>query len=562
MGATLTFYLIHGLLIALVAVFVRYLPVESRLYQLGQVIWRGFEQIARQPVRAGALLSLWCLFLLTFIYLLIDPFPLLNDEFGNLLAADTFAHGRLVNPSHPLWPFFESSHIVVHPIYVSKYPPAQALLLLIGRLLVNFPMAGVWLGYGMATLAIWWALRAIASPAAALLGGMAIGAHWHLLPLFGEMYWGGPVSMLGGALVVGSWFHLRQLPAPAGLQYGVIMGLGACLLAISRPFEGLATALVPAFLLLGSRRWSVIAATGVVVGLGGLLLMTYNYQITGQPTKLPYTLYYDQYEVSRPLLIQQPGKNPVIRRPEMKQVHDYETQVYFKRRTSLRSYLGALVQKAKIYGGILFGIAYWLPLLYWLFRRKEPLGQNALDLTLLAMLVLPILAFAITSFETPHYVSPVIVVLAGIVTRGFSYLPHYLRVGLLLPSLCVAHTLFVFLGYDFLIRMSGPMLWRPIHQQELTEDGGRHLILVDYDPNHVATIWDFVYNGADIDSQSVVWAADRGDSLNRAILDYYPERSVWRIEPDTRPHHRILLRRPRKNIQQAYLPNQRAITQD
>src|SRR6266849_5417522 len=51
------------------------------------------------------------------------PEPAIHDEFSHLLLADTMAHGRMANPTHPMWIQYETLHVNQKPTYAAMYYP-------------------------------------------------------------------------------------------------------------------------------------------------------------------------------------------------------------------------------------------------------------------------------------------------------------------------------------------------------------------------------------------------------------------------------------------------------
>src|SRR5881296_27722 len=227
------------------------------------------------------------------------PVPGIHDEYSYLLLGDTLAHGRLANPTHPMWMSFESFHINWFPTYSSKYPPGQGVVLAVGQWL-GLPWVGVVLSVGAMCAAILWMLQGWLPARWALLGGVMVALKFGIASYWVNSYWGGAVAATGGALVAGA---MPRIIRRARTRDALLLGLGIAILANSRPYEGLLLSIPIAgwFLwwLAGKSKAPAAPRVRIVrvfVPLAVVLLLTagfigyYNWRLTGNALLFPYAL--------------------------------------------------------------------------------------------------------------------------------------------------------------------------------------------------------------------------------------------------------------------------------
>jgi hypothetical protein len=235
-----------------------------------------------------------------------EPVPRIHDEFSYALMSDTFASGHVATPSPPLPEFFDTFHVLMRPVYASKYFPAQGVFLAIGEKLTGHPAVGVWLSSALACAATCWMLHAWAGPAWGMLGGFLMLVQIGVYSYWSQSYWGGMVAALGGALLFGA---ARRLWDRLSWQYAVWLAVGLVILVNSRPLEGLLAAIpVGGLLLLRFARegvwktpefwYRVMLPAGTILILGAVATGAYNRAITGSIWEPPYLLHERQYQES------------------------------------------------------------------------------------------------------------------------------------------------------------------------------------------------------------------------------------------------------------------------
>jgi len=492
----------------------------------------------------GLLSFLWSA---TFSLLIRTPRPMVHDEFSYLLAADTFAHGRLTNPTHPLWVHFESMHIIHRPTYASKYPPGQGLALAAGQVLTGYPIVGAWLSTALACSALCWMLMAWMPPRWALMGGSLAVVH-PIIFEWGQTYWGGSVAMLGGALLLGAARRIVEKPKPID---GVRLGLGMVVLANSRPFEGLVLSglvlLTLCAWMMGSLslRWrglltKIIMPLLIVLMVGAGLMVFYNLRVTGSALRMPYSVHEATYGVVPLFLWQEARPLPKYRHNEIEKFHGMMLEDFVRIKSRMIPELSI-----RILTYVILLIHVWFLGCFILLFTFPMLVGNKLMCAVVVGWVAFGLALLTVSWHQPHYFAPAFGLIFIWEVQGLRLLRicrwRGRRTGRLITRaflvLCVACLLLA--GMSLSRADQEPQLRSQISQRaavlsHLASEAGYHLVVVRYGREHNPHA-EWVYNDADIDRAKVVWAREMGPARDRELLNYFNDRKIWLLEADATP---------------------------
>jgi hypothetical protein len=485
------------------------------------------------------------------------PHPFIHDDFSFLLAADTFSHGRLTNPTPVMWTHFESFHIDMKPTYMSMYFPAQGLVLAAGKVVFGNPWFGLLIATALMCAAICWMLQAWLPPTWALLGGMFAIVHLGLFSYWIDTYAGaGSIAALGGALVLGG---LPRFLKGLRIHHAMLMALGVAFLANTRPFEGMLLCLVVAgylclYFLKGKNQASLSRAVlHSVPALGLLLVMCagmgyYNYRVFGSPLTLPYTINRATYGVAPYFIWQSPRPVPVYRNEQMRAVYTSEELGIYKKVHSASLYplyfFYRIFALARFFAGLSL-----LPVLLML----RAVFHDRRVRFLFVFVYVSLAAIGIQVFLVTHYLAPFTAAYYAIGLQCARHLRQWkwrgLPIGQALIRFTVSACLLLVCVRPFASYLNlgigdrGSVVWswfgtddfggrRADVQEALERQPGQQIAIVRYSKDHQPDD-EWVYNCADIDASKVIWARELDPASNRALFQYYRRRNFWLVKPDS-----------------------------
>ena len=535
----LTFCSIEALVTLLVLLLFVALPVNFPA-AFPNRRFRAFAQKRRRACVAVLLLS----FFGRIALLLIEPFPppRVQDEFSYLLASETFAHGRLTNPTPPEWHHFEAFHVLMQPTYMSKYGVAPPLFMAFGERFFGTPRVGVLLSMALAAASLCWMLQAYLPAEWALLGGLLAIVRISWFSYFGNGYWGGSVAMLGGCLLLGAAARLARRPRPG---YGLLMALGLILLANSRPFEGALLSLPICFYTLWVLLRKRTALRAILPGLALLLVGTvltgyYCHRVTGRFT-FPWIAHWQQWGMAPPFLFGKPNTSVHYQFPEQL-IYNRDGDMFPYTSSRTKADFLAEVAAKSIYQWLFFIFpALTLPLIgvipTWRARKSR---------VLIYALTFACLGYIWETWLQAHYFAVCTGILYLILLNGLRWMRVLGRASVVwlklmrgtLASIAImaAVRLMVvptegFPTWGTWMNLDGQTpAWQDIHHIMEAKPGGQ-LVIVRYRPDH---LWenDWINNGYDIPTQHVIWARDTepGES-NLPLLCAFKDRQVWLLIP-------------------------------
>jgi len=476
--------------------------------------------------------------------LLPVPVPGIHDEFSYLLMADTFVHGRLANPPHPMWISFETFHVNWFPTYSSMYPPAQGLVLALGQIL-GHPWIGVLLSDSAMCAAILWMLQAWMPARWALLGGALVAMKLGIASYWMNSYWGGAVAATGGALVLGA---LPRITRRAKTRDALLLGLGIAILANSRPYEGLLLCIPAALFLL---RWLAGRANpnvnlhqrirNALLPLAAMLFLLaafmgyYNWRLTGNPLLFPHTLNVRTYHTA-PIFVWGHVRPP-LQYNNQQFVDFYTDWEHEEYPGTLRGARNASWLKLTRYSTTFF----WMGLLLALPGLPFALRDRRIRLLVITFFLGVAGLFTVT-WSNPHYAAPLTCVIFALIAQSIRHL-RTMRIGGRPIGIALSWAIVALLAMDtgsaVAHRSCDSLSWtcqgdpsRAAIQKKLENTPGKHLVIVRYEQDHnIHDEWAF--NGAEIDTAKVLWARELTVEQNEQLFAYFKDRQIWLAAPDT-----------------------------
>ena len=518
--------------------------LPRRLPKLFHSVERVFSHLAERKTLAVLVLFFTVIGIrLAVLPKLPVPVPGIHDEYSYLLLGDTLAHGRLANPTHPMWMSFESFHINWLPTYSSKYPPGQGVVLALGQLLGN-PWIGVLLSNAMMCAAILWMLQAWLPARWAFLGGVLVALKLGIASYWMNSYWGGAVAATGGALVLGALPRIVRRPT---VRDALLLGLGVAILANSRPYEGMLFC-VPAAIwffrwLAGKTKSREPLRTRIVkilLPLGALLVLTavfigyYNLRLTGHAALFPYALNARTYESAGLFLWDHPREPLHYNNRQFEAFYNgWELENYSNSWPDVWRVSGEKLTRA---GSTYFwwGALLLLPgLPFVLLDRKMRLP--------LFLFLLGAAAFFTVIWSMPHYAAPITGVIFLILVQALRHL-RTMKVRGRPIGAALSRAVMALLVVDTVLAVTqgvcDPLNWacqgdpsRVAIAEKLSRTPGKHLILVRYGEDYNVHD-DWAFNGAEIDDAKVLWARETNAEQNARLFAYFKDRQIWLIEPE------------------------------
>jgi hypothetical protein len=391
-------------------------------------------------------------------------------------------------------------------------------------------------------------LRAWTTPGWALVGGLLAVIEFGPLRYWMNTYWGGAVSATAGCLVFGALPRLRRAQGGSRTRDAVLLGLGIGIQLLARPFECVLLVLAVILFFIPELRhrseWRKLIRTASIAMLATLpavgLTLVQNKQVTGSWTTLPYVLSRYQYGIPTTFTFQ-PNPTPHVRLTADQQLdYDAQSAIHGQGPETIATYAGRLAGRVRFYR------FFFLPPLY----LALPFFLLSLREFRFLWVVLALLIFSLGDnfypYFYPHYIAAAACLFVLVSVTGLERLSQ--AASELLVILCAASFLFwygfhLFANENASIAMLQYETWDFVNHGDpdgriavndrLARAAGKQLVFVRYWPRHMFAEW--VRNAADIDKSRVVWAQDLGPTDNEKLRRYYPDRTVWLLEPDARP---------------------------